>query len=526
MSIVSSATLVFFISMISRYLVSFKFKATFDVYGHLCFVDAMKSNKLGPYDGVVLNVVGASPYSQPGLWHWLVGFFNVQFILRNQAWLNGLLDSIFVVISFLLICQSDYGYRVAFFVALVYLTTPIWFSSISLGPRISGFTPRLSSEILCNLFFLFGLLKLDLPFAIIIVITAILAFLIISSSKFGIQALFFLALPISILTKNYVPCIGLGLGLIVAILLSKGRVAAQLNEQKSHLIWFFKENLNKRTLISQRNSINFLFSRKKGSSFKGYVIEVLHKAVSHNSFTAVLIKMPVLVFVIYWLANGVISNDPKSDIFISAPILVAFFVFLLINLPWLLFLGEAERYLNHIALFICIYFVVYSLDHHLFWMPILLICYGISYWLMEIILLGRLMDSRGKEKDEENTNIIEDLKTLNKKVVVFQFPYTAVDGIFRVILETGNKVIYPLYTSEKFSSNYKQRYNDGYPFAKIELLDQMASEYGIEYIIVDRTLLAERGLSNWVPSDVWHRRSVGGNIYEVYERLGSAKTVN
>ena len=94
--------------------------------------------------------MGASAYSQPFVWHWLVGFFNAKWLRRNQAWLNGVIDSLFVVIAFLIAQWSGFSERVALYAVAIYLLSPMWFSSIAVGPRIAGFTPRLSSEVATN----------------------------------------------------------------------------------------------------------------------------------------------------------------------------------------------------------------------------------------------------------------------------------------------------------------------------------------------------------------------------------------
>ena len=93
------------------------------------------------------------------MWHWLVGIFNVNTLLRNQALLNGVIDTLFVVVAFQMVQWGGYSERVALYTVAIYLLTPMWFSSIAIGPRIAGFTPRVSSEVSTNLFFMVCLLS-------------------------------------------------------------------------------------------------------------------------------------------------------------------------------------------------------------------------------------------------------------------------------------------------------------------------------------------------------------------------------
>ena len=82
---------VFLASLTSRILVSRKVTPGFDIYGHLCFASTLREQRRGPFGSITLRLVGASAYSQPFMWHWLVGFFDAKWLQRNQAWLNAVI---------------------------------------------------------------------------------------------------------------------------------------------------------------------------------------------------------------------------------------------------------------------------------------------------------------------------------------------------------------------------------------------------------------------------------------------------
>ena len=61
-------------------------------------------------------------------------------------------------------------------------------------------------------------------------------------------------------------------------------------------------------------------------------------------------------------------------------------------------------------------------------------------------------------------------------------------------------------------------YAGDYPYVKLEKLDEMAEEYGVRYVVIDRVALKARGFEDWTPSFGWVRRPIGGEIYDVYYR--------
>ena len=508
---------VFLAALLSRILVSRKEAPGFDVYGHLCFADALRAQRRGPFGDVTLRVVGASGYSQPFMWHWLIGFFDAKALLRNQAWLNGVIDSLFVVIAFLIAQRSGYSDCVALYAVAIYLLTPMWFSTIAIGPRIAGFTPRLSSEVATNLFFMVCLLPIGLSELQIVIFGSVLAAFVFSSSKFGVQALLFLTPLVSLVGGSLLPLVSLVGGLTLTIVVSRGRIIDQFRSQVMHLAWYCRENLKGRMHVSNRNSFGALFKRSE-PTLKSYLVKLVHRVVSENSYTAVSIKLPVIFLVTFAILQSIARGGTVYASDLAAPIMAACLVYFVVNLRPFLFLGEAERYLNHVAFFIALFAAKYAVDNRLEWLLWALLVYGVGYWGIEVFALEKLKPAKLRQTAIEDDRVLEDLQALTHPAVVLCYPYQAAGGVFRIILETPHKVISCMFTGKVFSQSFNTRYAGDYPYVKFEKLDDMADEYGVRYVVLNRAALRARGFENWTPSFSWVKRPVGGEIYDVYYR--------
>jgi hypothetical protein len=509
--------LIFLTSLASRVMVARNEDGIFDVYGHLYFAKTLSEQRRGPFGDITLQVVGASGFSQPFMWHWLVGFFDQRSIRRYQAWINGVVDSIYAVLSYLLMLQAGYSERVALFAVALYLLTPMWFSSVAIGPRIAGFTPRLSSEVATNLFFAVTLLPIGLPAPAVQLLAVALATFVLSSSKLGVQALLFLTPVVSLLAQRWLPLIVLVLAVVFLIVGSRGRALRQFKAQISHLAWYFRENLQGKMHVSNRNSFRALVKRSE-SSTRDYVAKLVHRVLSENSYTSVIVKLPVLLVVLHACATSLQQGGNAHASLLAAPVLAAVAVYVLINLRLLLFLGEAERYLNHVAFFIVLFAAQHAAANDSEWVLWVLMAYGLVYWLLESFALNRLKPAQFKDRKVQDALVLQDLRQLPDPTVVLCYPYHAGAGVYRIMSETRHHVVFCFGTSAEFSARFNSKYAADYPYVKLEQLEEMADDYGIGYLVLDRRALQTRGFGHWRPSARWTPRAVSGHIYAVYSR--------
>lgn len=509
------SVLIFLFSLASRGLVTRSGETTFDVHGHLYFAQVLREQRRGPFGQITLQVVGASGFSQPFMWHWLLSFFKQRSISTHQASINGIIDSAFALTSYLLLLQAGFDQRVAIYAVALYLLTPMWFSSLAIGPRIAGFTPRLSSEIATNLFFVVTLLPIGLPMPAVQILAVALATFVLSSSKFGVQVLLFLTPLISLLAQRWQPMLALMLGFGFTLIVSRGRILGQFKAQLSHLVWYFRENLAGRMHVSNRNSFRALFKRSEPSA-REYAAKFVYRVLSENSYTSVIVKLPALLVIVP--ACIVSLQQGTNEVLSAAPVLAAVILYFLVNSRPLLFLGESERYLNHVAFFITQFAAQHAVKHGSEWILWLLLVYGLIYWTLESFVLTKLKPARLSQRQAQDALVLQDLRQLPETTVVLCYPYHAGAGVYQIMSATRHRALFCFGTSAEFAARFNSEYAADYPYIKLEKLDEMAEEYGIGYLVLDRRDLQTRGFERWKPSAQWIERTVGGDTYDVYSR--------
>lgn len=519
-----SAAAILAISISTRILLTWKHSPGFDVYGHLLFAKLLRIHQGGPYGKITLPMVAAAPHAQPFLWHWIVGRFSTDRVLLMQSCINGLLDSIFVCLAFLLAFVSGISLQACALASLLYLLTPLWFSSISYGPRLAGFTPRLSSEVTTNLLFLVCFLPLGMSSPWVMLIGAVLVGFVLSSSKFGLQALLFLVPLAALTTGDLLILFSAMLGLVATILVSRGKALDMFSTQLSHLVGYAKANFAGKMEVSNRNSFRALFSRNNASTGV-YLRSLIYGMLRDNSYTAVALKAPIVLVAILIVTVEYSTASNGRDLIFAGPIIAASLVYFVVNLRPLLFLGEAERYLNHIGYLFALCVAVYAVETDKLWVVASILAYGLTYWFVEFLAFERLKPNHLRRRAIIDDLIVQELKGMPATVVLC-YPFGAVGGAFRIGMETPHKSIYFLrgcYTAQAETEDFEQRFSDGYPYVKLDKLDDMAAAYGIGYLVIDKKALERRHQVNWRPSTEWEEHEIGGEIYSVYQRSGKGQ---
>lgn len=501
-----------------RLLVADKFSIGYDTYGHLYFAKEVKAQKSGPFGSIVRRIVGSSTWSSPFLWHWLVGFFPIDKVLRHQRFINPLLDAMFSIVIYLVALSVFMDRNAALFMVLLYVFTPMWFTRLSMGQRTSSFTPRLASEILLNLFLMVTLLPLDLPIWLSLFLGAMLSLSILSSSRFGTQAIFFITPLVSLLAETHVPFLALVIGILLSITVSKGACLKSIKDHVQHLVWYFRKNLKKNMAISKRNSIDTMFQNndEKCGVLKRISL-IIYRAIAVNSYTGVLLKMPVLVALIAMYSISMMNGSYQLPLYLKAPIMSAAVIYLLVNLPPLLFLGEAERYLNHVAFFIVAGAVMLAMSKGWTLIICVLLAYGSIFWLIECFVLKRYFSQRAEGIEKADQEILSYLKKLKTPVVILSYPYHAI-GVWRILLETPHKVLRTATGNSDYDKMFEQKYAIDFPFVNLDKLDDMATELGLNIFIGSKKFFAARGLHEWQPSLQWQKLELGEDYYDVYQR--------
>ncbi|MDA8649869.1 hypothetical protein N9M31_07665 [Alphaproteobacteria bacterium] len=491
----------------------------FDTWGHVYFASEVKKQNATPWGSIKLQCWQSDNFRHPYLWHYLVGRVPLGLLLPNLKWFNGILDALFATFIYVIVNKvfGDAGMAVTGF--MLYLFSPMWFSSIAMGTRVSSFTPRLSSEILVNLVLILILFDLGLPDWLRFGLAILASTSVLLLSKFGNQALLFI-LPLTYLFSGSLQSWDLLMVLIVSMVLlflvSGGEALDTLKRQFSHLIEYYRMNLREKSkpnTLANRNQISNLIAISNESGFDFY--KSVWNILANNSYTSVIFKLPLYIAVIGMAIMSLYSVNTQLTPQIFAPLMAATLLFFLINRPNFLFLGEAERYLSHVAFFIIIAGVHLAQNLDLVWPLWVLIFYGASYWLCECFLINRLTAKKGRQ--DADMVVEKFLSEQGRKRLVNSFPYHNF-SLYRIMLLTKHEVLIPDHMKGNLREKFKSTYESRYGYLDLNKLDEIHQITSLNTIIIDKMALISEGFSDWTPSKDWEKVELHQSVYDIYQR--------
>ena len=499
------------LAFIARVLAGRGVRQDHDSRAHLYYALRLKKLRGGPFSSITVDVVTSPSFYNPFMWHWLVSLLPIRFVMKYQNLCNPLLDSLFAAFVYWAAIKIGFSHFDAICSTSLYVLTPNWFSRLAMGPRTHSFTPRLSGEIATNIFFAVILLPLGLSNTLTIILAIISCLFVLTSSKFGIQALLFLTSIISVFIGTLEPIIYLLISVFIACLLSNGKFFKSIKKQLDHLRWYFFKNLRGEMHVSNRNKIGPEYFYKKGENVFKYSLRVFRLLCTNNSFAGVVIKLPILILIFVGISN---ANFKWDCPYLFFPVIAATLVYLIINIPQLLFLGEAERYLNHIAIFIVLLvvnivgqleweFLIYG-----FWL------YGILYLLGESFILPKFNYSTLSKANNDADAIINYLKKI-PQTVVLSFPFHTCDGFYRIMTETLHKTVF-IGGTISIEKKYADRFNSNHPYVKLKKLDEMRLDLGVNILVINNFHKIKILGPNWTPPKNWNIVDLGCEITTVY----------
>jgi len=504
---------IFIISIFLRFFVIKHSKVTFDGYGHLYFANEIRKQKSGPFKGIKTKIVKGNILNAQFLWHWLISFiFNNYKLKKYRKYFNICLDSLFSVFIYYISTLAGLTNGSAILVSLVYLLTPMWFSSLSMGPRLNDITPRLSSEIAINIILIFTLIPLGINNYIIILIASLLTAFVLLSSKFGVQALIFILPLTSLISQQVEPLISLLGGILISLVISKGYFIKSITLQINHSIWYFKNNLKGKLPISERNRFYKISNHySKNHSLKQNIMALTRPVFSRNSYLSVIFKMPVLITLSLFVLPLNIIDQAQINLIYMSPVYSAFIIYMIINFRYFLFLGEAERYLNHVAFFISFYFVLLCSNTDLVWIVYLLLIYGVVFMFYENYYNKNTITCLSDKYNIED-KIIKKLESYDNKLTILCYPYHAIGGTWRIMLDTQHSVIFGLTLKKDFSTYFEENYSDTYPFVNLNKIEEMRQELGVNCLIIENQTIKRK----WSLPTTWIKLNIGKPYYSIY----------
>lgn len=493
--------LLFCFALAVRWLGAKEAVTPFDTYFYLLSTREVRRQSLFLSGALDLPLIPPQKLAVPYLLQWCFSFIPAKTFMRLHPWVGLVADSLFTVGIFHLVGACGFMPDVALIVSMLYLLCPIMFSRVAIGPRVSSFTPRLFSEILANLFYATMFFPLPLPDGQRIAIGVALAAMTLLMSKFGLQVLLFMTPIACAIAGDAKPMIALVGAFAVVVVLTRGRCIEAFVGQIRHLAVYAAKNFRKDTAISNRNSLSqlrtYLDQRKVVSS---RLAKIGFFLLSSNSFTAVILKfsaVPVcIILILRQLATGEVVEP-----WLLAPIVASLIVYLVINIPALLFLGEAERYLTHVGVFFLVAVTQLSLTIGAEWIVTGLIVAGGIYFLAETFLLPRL-EREVRARDREASHLVARFADQGRHRRVVLYPYHAI-GVWRLAWQTSCEVFYPIALDPEQAATIRP-FEGQYPFVAINRLNEMADHFGIDTLIIQTGSPLPRDFqtgSDWVRED-------------------------
>jgi hypothetical protein len=503
---------IFFLAFFSKWFLARKGSIDFDSYGHLYCVKELKLQNGTPWNKIDLKCWESQSFSHPFLLHYFLSKLPFNILYKYQIFFNIIVDSFFTLFIYGTAVTLFHDEFLGILSALIYLFTPIWFSNISMGPRVNNFTPRLFTEVLYSINICVLLDIFNLHDGWRITISVLLTSIILLTSKFGLQVLVFSFPLFSIVFKDFTPIIILIISLILIIIISRGAVLDLFRSQFQHLSEYYRSNIRQKTPLNYRN--RFLRITVQDFRTKTGLRKLAYNYLFYNSHTIIVLKMPVVImFFLEILINPFDLQGILFKMFLVICVIVV--IYMLVSLRSLLFLGEAERYLNHIAVVIVISMVNIAVRGGHMFLLYGLIAYGVCYYIIELILYKEFVEN-DKKKIADN-EIEEVLFNLNSEQIVLSQPYHNFN-IFRIMLNTRHKVIYPLHMKDSVRLGFEKRFEKQYPFLNLSRIREIIELTDLSVIVLynpSEELI--ESLHEDLPGD-WREFTLKNKLYRLYHR--------
>lgn len=438
-----------------------------------------------------------SGIENPSLYSYFLSYlfhlFSYSFL---QKYLNVFLDLFFSVLLFFILQFFDFSPYKSFLLVCVYLLSPIFYSITNIGPRLYGVTPRLVSEALFTMviFFMYCYLFVSTYYLIPFLIFLSSIFYI---SKFTIQVVFFLLFPVMLLNQSYV-LLGLSILTLVINIIVSNTLRVSLKGQFQHLKWYFGMIKNK-LFLTNRNSIRSIYKSIIYRNLKSF----LQSIYKENSFTSTSIKFFPFFVMIYFM-------DHSTNIFFSGFILVSLFLFVFINTKYLIFLGEAERYVVHALLPILIIMGNTFTNQTL----ILFICILIIFYLAELFYIYTTY-TKDIFADHDETYLF--LKKIKSPKNILLNPLGILSG-FELAANTQHNIFN---SSVGFRSDLKNidKFLYEYPVLNMNNLEFFIKEYDINLMVLTEEYIDKlpnhiKKIMNKLFKLTYNSKN---NIYKVFE---------
>ncbi len=481
---------------IQRLTMCWRVPRAFDSWAHLAFTIAAKRQKSGIYGPISLSPGHKLHY--PLLAHRAIGLLPETLLLRYAGVINVFVESTFLLVFLLMIGESA-SPRVVMLTGLLHVLTPMLFSKVTLGTS-SHFSPRLYSELMCNLVVIsvWGPAHPAQPVQWGIVAGG--SCYLLMSSKFGTQVCFFLLLPAMVVSSRWDLAACVTASVLICLTVSGGQFAQAIREQVSHLHWYWNRGRFSRSGVGARGHWQEIARAFKIPAWRERMEQLALAIGARNPWTAILVKMPIVSVL---AISAILSPDiwRESSLMDCLPTLaVAFVVFAMTTFGPMRIFGEAERYLTHCSFLISYAaVVVIAALPNSFVVMVALLVWGSLYWFAELALLGILRLNAPKHDEDGAIRTLRNATVSGE--VVLAYPHHVIP-FGRILLESGATPIFPVFGIGGPKAQLLER--EEYPYVDLSHLAWLRQRCALRCIVAqgsdledsDREALSADG---WVP---------------------------
>lgn len=392
--------------------------------------------------------------------------------------------------------------------ALLFATSPALLY-VGIGPRAYSTTPRILGELLVTItFFCFAIYYWEGIWWMAL-LSCLFAGLTITASRFSTQVLLFFSIIMVLLLRLPLLLILPILGTVFALILSKGHYKKVLYGHVKHVIRFYR--LLNEFNVAQRNSFT-PFKNALVNLINGKISQSLNSIqhILYNNALGLLISRNIMLLLLAYfvITDFSLVTSNKTIIFLISWIAASFITFIIISIKPFLFLGEAERYLEHSVPAQVILLSFFLLNGGL--TP--LISYHLFFYVLTLVML--YISYRAGSKDRRCKQELFDW--FHSQNIQGKNILPGLSGIpYELAFWTDNNVLYPVgegwLNSEEYGLLFER---PPYPNTNLKMLIE---KYALQLIIVNKQALEDAAKRGCIYDLSPYSKVFENDIYIVYE---------
>ena len=487
------------IAFIAFYIFIIKLLMPGDQYGsdscaHTNIINGIRINK-HKFMKFRVNTIGSQYFAYPQLYHWILSFLPSA-IIEKYYRLFSIVIGLLQIILFLIFAYTIYPFiqtdisleKFIFFSGLIFMITP--FSYAIWNAKNTGLSARGLGLLLGQIYLYFISWYYLFDNIAFFLIAFLIGFIIIISSEFAMQFLFFSAPLFALFFKNpfflLIPVVALLIFYLIMPEIANNFIRGQINYKI-----LYSKYMAKKFILLHRYSVwrDFVwdFWVKIRRDFKRSVLYIYH-----NPLVSVIFGFPFFtLFVLYFLLDKRVQElvlYDKNMGYLILPVIVSFLIFFFTSFRKTRFLGEPERYMEfcipQISVFGAILFCYSNLIAYM-------VLGGSFFFVIGQFVLRHLKVKYGRHKHSEETvnKVLEILSKINGSNTNIMRIFSNSEDINKR-LQVGNwKVLrintYSLYTGQ---FHIKDIYTQ-YPNIAPRVILPLIKEFEIGWFILDTNTL-------------------------------------